>query len=321
MKTFFLSLGVVLLVLFGFYLYRQPSESPFKNPISETSPLRIGLILRTSTNPLYRNIEEGARLAETALDIRLIVKTGTSETSVMQQIDIVQRCIDENVNAIVITPVGSEILPILKRANDKGIPIVLVENPLQQELLKEYELDHLPFIGIDNEIASQEAAFELAKCLQEPADALIIEGNPFNESSRQRAKGAKDVFSSHPMIRQVYSEYGSYSIETAKKSVEKMMNEHPSIRLIFSINDMMAIGAYQYVKENNRHDIFILSVDGTSFSKDLFEQDEIAVVLDQNAKQQGFEAIRTAEKMTRMDMSSYVRFVQYEILSSIHHLK
>ena len=105
---------------------------------SNTTPkkeLTIGLVMKTLTNPFFIEMEKGARKAEKEFGIKLIVKTGAKETSIAQQIGIVEDLISMKVDAIVIAPGSStELVSVLKKAQDAGIKIVNID--VIQGLLK-----------------------------------------------------------------------------------------------------------------------------------------------------------------------------------------
>ena len=78
--------------------------------------------MKTLTNPFFIEMEKGARRAEQTLGVDLLVKTAAQETSIEQQIQIVDDLIAEKVNAIVIAPGDSQrLIPVLKKAADGGI--------------------------------------------------------------------------------------------------------------------------------------------------------------------------------------------------------
>jgi ribose transport system substrate-binding protein len=78
--------------------------------------------MKTLTNPFFIEMEKGARKAEQENAVELLVKTATQETSIEQQIQIVDEMITAKVDAIVIAPGDSlRLVPILKKAQDAGI--------------------------------------------------------------------------------------------------------------------------------------------------------------------------------------------------------
>ena len=64
----------------------------------------IGLVMKTLTNPFFVEMEKGARRAEQELGISLKVKTAAQETSIEQQIQLVEDLVAAKVSAIVIAP-------------------------------------------------------------------------------------------------------------------------------------------------------------------------------------------------------------------------
>ncbi len=70
--------------------------------------------MKTLTNPFFVEMERGARRAEQELGVNLSVKTAAQETSIEQQIQLVEDLIATNVNAIVIAPGDSQrLIPAL----------------------------------------------------------------------------------------------------------------------------------------------------------------------------------------------------------------
>jgi ribose transport system substrate-binding protein len=110
-------------------LEENTKETPVE--ASGNDALNIALVMKTLTNPFFIEMEKGARLAEEEFKINLIVKTGAQETSIDQQIKIVDDLIIAKVDAIVIAPGGStELIPVLKKAQDAGIVVVNIDNQL-----------------------------------------------------------------------------------------------------------------------------------------------------------------------------------------------
>src|SRR6185437_14559396 len=96
---------------------------------SETK--KIALVMKTLTNPFFIEMERDARRAEKEFGIELQVKTGSDETAVEQQIQIVDDLIQSRVEAIVIAPGDSQrLVPILKKAQAAGIVIINIDNKL-----------------------------------------------------------------------------------------------------------------------------------------------------------------------------------------------
>ena len=110
------------------------AHSPAKDappPPTQPERKRVALVMKTLTNLFFVEMEKGARRAEKELGVDLQVKTAAQETSIEQQIQIVEDMIAAKVDAIVIAPGDSQLLvPVLKKAADAGIKIVNLDNRL-----------------------------------------------------------------------------------------------------------------------------------------------------------------------------------------------
>jgi ABC-type sugar transport system substrate-binding protein len=82
----------------------------------------------------------------------LTVKTAAQETSIEQQIQLVEDLIVARVNAIVIAPGDSQrLVPALKKAADAGIKIINIDNRLDEKAVAQAGLAPVPFISVDND--------------------------------------------------------------------------------------------------------------------------------------------------------------------------
>ena len=88
------------------------SEKPNLNVITEkktetstlnaTSGKNVALVMKTLTNPFFIEMEKGARRGAKEFGVNLLVRTGAQETSITQQIEIIDELIRDKVDAIVI---------------------------------------------------------------------------------------------------------------------------------------------------------------------------------------------------------------------------
>ena len=131
-----------------------------KDTPAPAAQVRVALIMKTLTNPFFIEMEKGARRAQTENNIDLRVRTATQETSIEQQIQLVEQEIEAKTQAIVIAPGDSmRLVPVLKKAQDAGIHIVNIDNRLSPEAMAASGMKPVPFISVDNE----QGAYDVAK--------------------------------------------------------------------------------------------------------------------------------------------------------------
>jgi ribose transport system substrate-binding protein len=70
--------------------------------------------------------------------------------------------------------------------------------------------------------------------------------------------------------------------------------ENPDLKALFCANDMMALGALQYLEETNRTDILVAGFDALEEAVNAVEQGKLVATIDQQAAQQGYLGVRYA---------------------------
>lgn len=255
----------------------------------------IALVMKTLTNPFFVEMEKGARKAEKELGITLVVRTGAQETSIEQQISIIQSLIDEKVQAIVIAPADSkELIPVLKQAQDAGIVIINIDNRLDAEVSKSLGLANVPFISVDNEQGAYLSAQYLSKHVTAPTEAIILEGIRTAGNAEDRKNGALRAFAENPNITVVASETANWKIDEGYDVTATLFKQHPNVNVVFCANDMMAFGTLRYLEEAGKTDVLVASYDALEEAKQFIRDGKLQATIDQQAALQGETGVQFA---------------------------
>jgi len=267
-----------------------------KNTPTDLSNIKIALVMKTLTNPFFISMEKGARKAEKELGITLLVKTAAQETSTIQQINIVDKLIREgNISAIVIAPASSvKLIPSLKRAQDKGIHVINIDNMLDPVASEVAGLKKVPFISVDNEKSAYLSVRTITMDTSQPTEAGILEGIQDAVNAQARKRGALKAFSENSNIQVVASETAHWKIDEAYEVTKKMFKDHPNISVLFCANDMMALGAIEYLRETNRKSVRIAASDAIDEARLALKTGWLDVTIDQQPSMQGYEGIMAA---------------------------
>ena len=258
----------------------------------ETKPYTVALVMKTLTNPFFVKMEEGARKAEEELGINLIVKTGAKETSIEQQIGIVEELIEQKVDAIVIAPGSStELVQVLKKAQDVGIKIVNIDNRLDIELSKKVGLVNVPFISVKNNEGAYLSAKYISDMITKPTKTAIIEGIRDADNANQRKIGAEKAFGENKNINIVASETANWKIDEARTVAASVFKKNSDIKAVFCANDMMALGVIEYLKENDIKDVLVAGFDNLDDARKAIKEGTLSVTIDQQADIQGYTGV------------------------------
>jgi ribose transport system substrate-binding protein len=269
-------------------------------PVPTPAPYTIALVMKTLTNPFFVEMEKGARQAEQDMGIQLIVRTAAQETSIEQQIQIVDELIAEKVNAIVIAPGDSlELIPVLKKAQDAGIVVVNIDNRLDQQFSQEKGLVNVPFISVNNEQGAYLSAKVVSDLVKEPTEALIFEGIRSAGNAQDRKAGAERAFAENSNITVVASETANWKIDEAYTLAQTLFDAHPNVKVVFCANDMMALGVVQYLQETGRKDVLVAGYDALDEAKQAVKDGTMVVTIDQQAARQGYAGVDAAVKLLK----------------------
>ena len=270
-------------------------------PAQTSTPApRVALIMKTLTNPFFVDMEHGARQAEKEVAVELRVKTATQETSIEQQIQLVEQEIQAHTKAIVIAPGDStRLVPVLKKAQDAGIHIVNLDNRLSAEAMAAIGMKPVPFISVNNEEGAYQAAKFIADKVHQPTEAAIIEGIRSANNAQQRTRGAERAFKENRNVRIVATETANWKIDESYEVAERIFKAHPQIGLVFCANDMMAIGVMKYLQETGKTNVLVAGFDALEEAKTAIRVGQLSATVDQQAAQQGYRGVMAALQLRK----------------------
>lgn len=262
--------------------------------------LVVGLVMKTLTNPFFVEMEKGARRAEAELGITLLVKTGAQETSVEQQITIIEGMIKDKVDAIVIAPADStELIPVLKKAQDAHIVIVNIDNQLNPPASAKIGLVGVPFISVNNEQGAYLSAKYISDKITAPTQVAILEGIRTAQNAEDRKSGALRAFGENTNIKVVALETANWKIDEAYRVTAGLFKQHPNIGAVFCANDMMAFGVIQYLQETGKTQVLVGAYDALEEAKSFLRDGKLQATIDQQAALQGYTGVQSAVRMLK----------------------
>ena len=259
---------------------------------------QIALVMKTLTNPFFIEMETGARKAEKEFNINLIVKAGAKETSIDQQIAIVEELIRSKTDAIVIAPGSStELIPVLSRAQQAGIKIVNIDNRLDPALSQQAGLTNVPFISVDNVKGAYQAAKFISDRITTPTAVAVLEGIRTATNSEDRKNGALQAFRENSNITVLAVETANWKIDEAYDVTKAIYNRYPNVGAWFCANDMMALGTIKYLSDTGKTGVHVAGFDALAEARKVIGEGKMAVTIDQQADLQGYTGVSYALKL------------------------
>jgi ribose transport system substrate-binding protein len=279
--------------------------------------LKVALVMKTLTNPFFIEMEKGARRAEAELKVELQVRTAAQETSIEQQIQIVNDLIAAHVDAIVIAPGDStSLIPVLQKAAAAGIKLVNIDNRLNPQALQQAGLPPLPFISVDNEKGAYGAARFIAEGAGPGTRAAILEGIRSADNAQQRMAGARRAFAENKDITVVASESANWKIDEGYTVTKKIFQTKPQVKLLFAANDMMALGALKYLQETQRSAVKVAGYDALDEAVAAVKAGQLTVTVNQQAAEQGFQGVALAVRLMHGQTVPDVTLIDTRLVTS-----
>ncbi|MBS2036101.1 substrate-binding domain-containing protein [bacterium] len=237
----------------------------------------VAFVMKTKNNPFWVDMEEAAQKAAESSGVRLIVQAPERETDVEKQMQIVENLIQKRVSALVLAPCGSkEIVPAILKANQAGIPVLIVDTRVDESTLKQAGAHTETFIGSDNYHGGELAGDHMCHVLKDKGRVIILEGIPGHETVDDRRRGFVDALKKHPGVVVAASQTANAEQEKAFNVTQNLLQSNPDIQGIFGCNDVMALGALAACKSMGRKDIVIVGFDASAPGRQAIQNGEMS---------------------------------------------
>lgn len=254
-----LSLLLVAGAVGSAWSYRQSQAD-----LASSSNYEVAMVLKTLNNPFWVDMQKAGLEQARSSKVRLLVQAPPQETDVERQRQIMENMIQRKVDAIILAPCGAkELVGVVKEANLAGIPVLVVDSKLDQEVLQSQAADFSTYIGSDNFKGGELAGQFLAEKLQGEGKIALIEGITGQESTDARRDGFLAALSAYPELEVVVSQPGNCDQEKAFSVTQNMFQSQPDIDGIFCCNDVMAMGALRALDGMGNQDVQVVGFDAS----------------------------------------------------------
>lgn len=258
---------------------------------------KVALIMKSLANEFFSTMADGAtkHQAQSNDSYALVVNGIKDERDLSRQVALVEEMISIDVDAIVIAPADSKALvPVLRKAIQKGIVVINIDNRLDAEILKTENVQ-IPFVGPDNRAGAKKVAQRLVKELTAGESVLILEGIRTSFNAQQRLAGFRDALEAAG-VKIADSQSAEWEMSRANTIASAMLSEHPEAKAILAANDSMALGALASAKSAGRSDLKIVGFDNIKAVQEAIKENRILATADQHGDQLAVFGIEAALK-------------------------
>lgn len=216
--------------------------------------LKIGFSQVTLQSPFYVELKEGAEAAAKKAGYDLIFLDANGD--VTKQNNDIQDLITQGVDVLILNPVNPEaVVPSIKAAKDAGIPVITVDRPVTSGAVAHVGRDNVEMGRLVGQAVVEKLGASGGKIIEIQGDA----GGIVMENRRDGFHAAvKDVSA----IKIVEGPYAEYIRANAVTAMQDLLQANTDVKVIYSHNDDMSLGALQVLTEAGRKDVLVSGVDG-----------------------------------------------------------
>lgn len=235
-----------------------------------------------------------------SLELNLIVQAAEREVDVEKQVQIIENLIQRQVDVIMLTPSGSrEVVPVIGRANEAGIPIIDLDTRVDMDLLERDGSYIATFIGSDNFEGGRIAGQYVAEQLNGNGKVAILEGIPGHETADSRQSGFLEALSEYPDIEVVASQTANWERNLGYNVFENILQTYSDLDAVFAANDLMALGAVEAMAANgfSTEDILVVGFDAHEEAVQAIREGKMDATIAQNPYEIGKAGVENAYKV------------------------
>lgn len=182
------------------------------------------------------------------------------ENDIQKQIDLVESCISQGINAIYIQSVDSvAIIPVLEKALNAGI-YIFADGEVEKSLS---EYPNAYFASYDHVTAGQLCAKAVAEAIGNEGKVGIIAGLAGANNTIRRSEGFRNYFTDNNLNIDVVNEINcNWDRALAMSAAEDMIMANPDLKAIYSMGEEMAWGVVEAVEASGK-DIKVITIDAS----------------------------------------------------------
>lgn len=234
-------------ILMGWIAMAASIVLAFSNPFAslhKKDSITIIMIpkVKDPTNDFWMSMISGAQSAAREKQVSLEILAPDVENDCQSQRQFIKESIKRKPDAIILSPIQySEMTDTVRKIREAGIPLVLVDSKLSENVEAAY-------VGTDNEKAGIQMGNLLRKYVKNGSEIAIMSYIPGASTAIEREKGvSKGLGEFKDRIETVLYSNSDYS--EAFRLTKKLLKEQPEVDLIAGLNLYSTVGVARAIKE------------------------------------------------------------------------
>ena len=206
----------------------QKPSTPGVQPGGGGKVIRIAMIAKSSTNPVFLSARTGAEAAakdlskKHGIDVQIDWRTPPTEDGQVQAQRIAQSVNEGDTAVLMSCSDASKVTGAINDAVARGVPVMTFDSDAPAS-------KRFAFYGVDDIETGELVMKELAKQLGGKGDVAILAGNQNAPNLRKRVEGVKKEAAKYAGVKIVGTFYHIETPQDAAAEVVRVMNAYPQI--------------------------------------------------------------------------------------------
>ena len=208
--------------------------------------VKIAYIVKAKTDAFWTSMEKGAQEAAKAKGVTVDFQAPEKETDVEKQVQFVENAVVKGYDAIILSAADSKSLaPAVAKANKANIPVILVNDTMDQDALDAEGAKVETYVGIDQYEAASLAGAYAAEHISN-GKVCYLEGISGVGAHEDRLNGFKDKCDAFEVIA---SQTAKCDRNEAFNVMQNVLSSNPDVNVVWAINAEMGQGAIQAIEQ------------------------------------------------------------------------
>lgn len=212
----------------------------------DSKDVKIAYIVKAKSDEFWTTMEKGALAYAEEKGIQVDFQAPEKETDVEKQVQFVENAVIKGYDAIILSAADSKSLaPAVAKANAANIPVILVNDTMDQEALDAEGAKVETYVGIDQYEAASLAGTYAAENIKD-GKILCLEGISGVAAHADRLNGFKDQCDAFSVVA---SQTARCDRNEAFNVMQNVLSSNPEVNVVWAINAEMGQGAIQAIEQ------------------------------------------------------------------------
>lgn len=277
----------------------------------------IGYVSKNLNDDFMISLKEGAEEHAKELGVDLIYMTANNNTDIEKQVQLADDMITKGVDALILVPMEpASLIPTILKANEADIPVVLVNDPIDEAAAEEQGAKYVTYVGTDNIMGGKTAAEFVKEQYPTGANIALIGGVAGQTTSDQRLDGFKEGIKDVSNLKIVAEQPTDWSRDQGFSVMQNMLTANPDIDLVYGASDVMLMGAAEAIQQAGLQDqIKVLGFDGSKEALDMVKNGQMLGTVAQYPKMMSSAALDAAVAALKGESVDNPIYTEVEVLT------